>query len=80
LENRKIDANTAPARATSRANGAAGSARRVAKTAHDAAASHQSLAAVLTWMPIALVLVALYFANLFRIYRGKVDVSAGDGH
>ena len=47
-------------------------------TAYDAAASHHSLAAVLTWMPIALVLVAIYFANLFRIYRGKVD--GGGGH
>jgi hypothetical protein len=31
-------------------------------------------------MPIPLVLVALYFGNLFRIYRGKVDVSGGGGH
>jgi cytochrome d ubiquinol oxidase subunit II len=49
-------------------------------TAYDAAASPRSLAAVLTWMPVALLLVGLYFANLFRIYRGKVDPGAHDGH
>ncbi len=48
-------------------------------TAYDASARPRSLAAVLTWMPIALVLVAAYFANLFRIYRGKVDPGAGGG-
>ena len=49
-------------------------------TAYDAAASPRSLAAVLTWMPFALVLVAFYFANLFRIYRGKVEPSSGPGY
>ncbi len=48
-------------------------------TAYGAAAHPYSLAAVLTWMPFALLLVTLYFANLFRIYRGKVDDGSGGG-
>ena len=49
-------------------------------TAYDAASSSYGLSAVLTWIPIALVLIAAYFANLFRIYRGKVEVGSDDGH
>ncbi|HET6148802.1 MAG TPA: cytochrome d ubiquinol oxidase subunit II [Polyangia bacterium] len=49
-------------------------------TAYDAAASSYSLASVLTWMPLALVLVAFYFANLFRIYRGKVETGSSGAH
>jgi cytochrome bd ubiquinol oxidase subunit II len=49
-------------------------------TAYDAASRPYALSAVLTWIPIALVLIALYFANLFRIYRGKVEPGSSDGH
>jgi cytochrome d ubiquinol oxidase subunit II len=48
-------------------------------TAYDAASRPYALSAVLTWIPIALVLIALYFANLFRIYRGKVGAGSGHG-
>jgi cytochrome bd ubiquinol oxidase subunit II len=49
-------------------------------TAYDAASRPYALAAVLTWIPLALLLIAIYFANLFRIYRGKVDPGSLGGH
>lgn len=42
-------------------------------TAYDAASVPYALSSVLRWLPVALVLIGLYFANLFRLYRGKVE-------
>jgi cytochrome d ubiquinol oxidase subunit II len=42
-------------------------------TAYDAGVHAYGARAMLTWIPIGLVLVAIYFANLFRVHRGKVD-------
>lgn len=42
-------------------------------TAYDVNVHVYGAQTMLTWIPIALVLVAIYFANLFRVHRGKVD-------
>jgi cytochrome d ubiquinol oxidase subunit II len=47
-------------------------------TAYDAAAKPYGQWSALFWLPMALILVAIYFANLFRIYRGKVNSAEGD--
>jgi cytochrome d ubiquinol oxidase subunit II len=49
-------------------------------TAYDAASKPYALSSVLIWIPLALFLVAFYFINLFRIYRGKVAVPANEEH
>ncbi len=42
-------------------------------TAYDVDVHTYGAHAMLTWIPLGFVLVALYFANLFRVHRGKVD-------
>jgi cytochrome d ubiquinol oxidase subunit II len=49
-------------------------------TAANAAAPPESLAAGLTWWPVGLVLAIGYFFLLFRLHRGKVQVTEEGGY
>jgi cytochrome d ubiquinol oxidase subunit II len=46
--------------------------------AYAAASSRDAMAGAVPWYGLALVLVALYFGNLFRVHRGKVAAEAAD--
>ena len=46
-------------------------------TASNAASAHYGLGVALTWWPVGIALVAVYFTFLFRWMRGKVGVEPG---
>ena len=49
-------------------------------TALNSASDHYGLRVALTWWPVGIALVAVYFTFLFRWMRGKVDVEAGPSY
>lgn len=46
--------------------------------AYDAASGRDAMGAAVPWYAVALVLVFLYFANLFRVHRGKVQAEQAE--
>ncbi|WP_165227039.1 cytochrome d ubiquinol oxidase subunit II [Aquisphaera insulae] len=49
-------------------------------TASNSAAARYGLGIALAWWGLGIVLVAAYFANLFRSMRGKLETSPGDSY
>ena len=49
-------------------------------TALNSASDHYGLRVALTWWPVGIALVAVYFTFLFRWMRGKVDVEPGPSY
>lgn len=45
-------------------------------TIHNAAASTHSLDVAIVWWPVAMVLTAVYFVVVYRLFRGKVPLAA----
>jgi cytochrome bd ubiquinol oxidase subunit II len=49
-------------------------------TASNSASDHYGLRVALTWWPVGIALVAVYFTFLFRWMRGKVGVETGPSY
>ena len=49
-------------------------------TALNSASDHYGLRVALTWWPVGIALVAVYFTFLFRWMRGKVGVESGPSY
>ena len=49
-------------------------------TIYSAAAGHHGLAVGLVWWSIGLVIAIGYFVFVYRMFKGKVVLEAGDGH
>jgi cytochrome bd ubiquinol oxidase subunit II len=49
-------------------------------TALNSASDHYGLRVALTWWPVGIALVAVYFTFLFRWMRGKVDMESGPSY